>query len=256
MLSSANSGGCQSPEPPERSSAGPSRCRDLLRLWDDLRIRHQSLFKIPKYLSHGHRKLPENQSPDLVASSCSNLATSGSQDHSWGTSAYPPTNHVRSKYGGEAAFHARSPLTRQDSGNMPRNLCHWESLLMSPLGYNLPSEPPPRHVCNGPRFGHSGRDVRFRTDSSALPPGSDVADSPGIRGVLSSRLGESHPQALPEPYVNLSAHTAPDVRPFPWQSCQWAKRPGLARRSRSNQSRAPLVWRRSRLNLRRAQRMT
>ena len=32
---------------------------------------------------------------------------------------------------------------------------------------------------------------------------------------LASRPGESHPQALPEPYVNLSAHTAPDVLPFP-----------------------------------------
>src|SRR6202035_631523 len=51
------------------------------------------------------------------------------------------------------------------------------------------------------------------------------------------------------PYVNLSIHTAPDVRPFLWQSCQWAKSVGLT-------SRAPLVLRRNRLNLRRAQRMT
>jgi hypothetical protein len=28
---------------------------------------------------------------------------------------------------------------------------------------------------------------------------------------------------FPDPYVNLSIHTAPDVRPFPWQSRQWAK---------------------------------
>ncbi len=41
---------------------------------------------------------------------------------------------------------------------------------MSLIGYNLPSEPPPRHVCNGPRFGHSGRDVRFRTDFFRFPP--------------------------------------------------------------------------------------
>ncbi len=47
ILSSANTGGCQSPGPPERSSAGPSPCRDLLRLWDDLRIRLQSIFKNP-----------------------------------------------------------------------------------------------------------------------------------------------------------------------------------------------------------------
>src|SRR3954466_12558204 len=32
---------------------------------------------------------------------------------------------------------------------------------------------------------------------------------------LASRAGESHPHALPEPYVTLSRHTAPDVRPFP-----------------------------------------
>ena len=37
---------------------------------------------------------------------------------------------------------------------------------------------------------------------------------------LSSRPEESHPRALPDPCVNLSIHTAPDVRPFPWHSCQ------------------------------------
>ena len=69
---------------------------------------------------------------------------------------------------------------------------------------------------------------------------------------IASELGLSRE----DPYVNLSIHTAPDVRPFPWQSCQWAKSVGFTRRSRSNQSRAPLVFRRKRLNLRRAQRMT
>ena len=76
------------------------------------------------------------------------------------------------------------------------------------------------------------------------------------RRVMSSRPEDSHLRALPDPYVNLSIDTAPDVRPFPWQSRQWAKSIGFARRSRSNQSRAPLVLRRNRLNLRRAQRMT
>ena len=38
--------------------------------------------------------------------------------------------------------------------------------------------------------------------------------------LMSSRPEESHLWALPDPYVNLSIHTAPDVRPFPWQSCQ------------------------------------
>ena len=32
---------------------------------------------------------------------------------------------------------------------------------------------------------------------------------------MSSRPEDSHLRALPDPYVNLSIHTAPDVRPFP-----------------------------------------
>ena len=35
-----------------------------------------------------------------------------------------------------------------------------------------------------------------------------------------SRPEESHPRALPDPCMNLSIHTAPDVRPFPRHSCQ------------------------------------
>ena len=58
---------------------------------------------------------------------------------------------------------------------------------------------------------------------------------------MSSRPRDFHPQALPEPYVNLSIHTAPDVRPLPWHRGQWARRLGFARRNRSNQSLAPLV---------------
>src|SRR3954453_5574114 len=40
--------------------------------------------------------------------------------------------------------------------------------------------------------------------------------SPDHQAHLASRAGESHPHALPEPYVTLSRHTAPDVRPFPY----------------------------------------
>jgi hypothetical protein len=36
-----------------------------------------------------------------------------------------------------------------------------------------------------------------------------------FRAVLSSRPEEFHPQALPEPCMNLSIHTAPDVLPLP-----------------------------------------
>src|ERR1700682_1241047 len=73
---------------------------------------------------------------------------------------------------------------------------------------------------------------------------------------LSSGPEDFHLRALPEPYVNLSIHTAPIVRPFPWHSDQWARSLGFARRNRSNQSLAPLVWWRIRLNLRRAHLMT
>src|SRR5436190_16803005 len=96
----------------------------------------------------------------------------------------------------------------------------------------------------------------FFLHSNVVPDADHVARRPDAASRMSSRPEGSHLRALPDPYVNLSIHTAPDVRPFPWQSCQWAKRVGFTRRSRSNQSRAPLVLRRNRLNLRRAQRMT
>ena len=69
-----------------------------------------------------------------------------------------------------------------------------------------------------------------------------------------SRAGESHPRALPEPYVNLSAHTAPSVRPWPYRSGQWANRSGDERTTRASQFRAPFGCCRRRLNLRRAHR--
>src|SRR4051794_20495415 len=46
-------------------------------------------------------------------------------------------------------------------------------------------------------------------------PPQPVLLSPDHQAHLASRAGESHPHALPEPYVTLSRHTAPDVRPFP-----------------------------------------
>src|ERR1700716_509898 len=101
---------------------------------------------------------------------------------------------------------------------------------------------------------------RVGDSSASMTPPSQMQRYPPNRvnpsRKLSSRPEDSHLRALPDPYVNLSIHTAPDVRPFPWQSRQWAKSVGFTRRSRSNQSRAPLVLRRNRLNLRRAQRMT
>jgi putative ABC transport system substrate-binding protein len=43
----------------------------------------------------------------------------------------------------------------------------------------------------------------------------DVIIAAAARHNLSSRPEDSHLRALPDPYVNLSIHTAPDVRPFP-----------------------------------------
>jgi hypothetical protein len=77
---------------------------------------------------------------------------------------------------------------------------------------------------------------REAADERLAPPRlSDVAE----HAVLSSRAGEFPPRALPEPHVNLSIHTASDVRPLTCRNSQWAKRLGLARTTRANQSRAP-----------------
>jgi len=67
-----------------------------------------------------------------------------------------------------------------------------------------------------------------------------------------SGAGESHPRALPEPYVNLSAHTAPSVRPLAYRSFQCAKSPGEVLITRASQSRALFGRCRRDLNLRRA----
>src|SRR3954470_8357102 len=45
------------------------------------------------------------------------------------------------------------------------------------------------------------------------------------RDLRASRAGESHPHALPEPYVSLSTHTAPDVQPLDPNG--FTSRPGL-----------------------------
>src|SRR3954464_5489670 len=71
-------------------------------------------------------------------------------------------------------------------------------------------------------------------------PPEPVLRSPDHQAHLASRAGESHPHALPEPYVTLSRHTAPDVRPFPCRKRQCANRCGLARMTRASQSLAPL----------------
>jgi len=73
---------------------------------------------------------------------------------------------------------------------------------------------------------------------------------------MSTSPEDFHLRALPEPYVNLSIHTAPIVRPLPWYNDRWAKSFGFALQNRSNQALAPCSDRGNRLNLRRAHLMT
>src|SRR3977135_3075233 len=52
----------------------------------------------------------------------------------------------------------------------------------------------------------------YGSDLGGIAP----SDDPTFASLLSSsRPEEFHPQALPEPCMNLSIHTAPDVRPLP-----------------------------------------
>ena len=53
------------------------------------------------------------------------------------------------------------------------------------------------------------------SERGAVSNGRPYRTSIGAFPGLTSRPEEFHLRALPEPYVNLSIHTAPDVRPFP-----------------------------------------
>jgi len=65
-----------------------------------------------------------------------------------------------------------------------------------------------------------------------------------------SRAAEFHHRALPEPYVSLSTHTAPSIRPFAYRSRQWGKSHGVRLTTPANHVRARFGRRRRRLNLR------
>ena len=65
-----------------------------------------------------------------------------------------------------------------------------------------------------------------------------------------SRAVEFHHRALTEPYVSLSTHTAPSIRPFAYKSRQWGKSPGVRLTTWASHVRARFGRRRSRLNLR------
>ena len=58
----------------------------------------------------------------------------------------------------------------------------------------------------------AGLGHRCRVESAIVECGHKRSEGASTR--LSSRPGEFHPRALPEPCVKLSLHTAPDVRPL------------------------------------------
>ena len=74
----------------------------------------------------------------------------------------------------------------------------------------------PKQGLEGRRAGAHLTGQRGQTERHALP---GIALGLAVQR-LASRAGESHPHALPEPYVSLSTHTAPDVRPARCRSRQ------------------------------------
>ena len=72
--------------------------------------------------------------------------------------------------------------------------------------------------------------------------------------LLASHAEEFHLRVLPKPCMNLSIHTASDVRLPTYKKRQCEKSVGLAQRTRANHSLAPQCRRRRRLNFQRAQR--
>src|SRR5208283_2296151 len=67
---------------------------------------------------------------------------------------------------------------------------------------------------------------------------------------LASHAEGFHLRVLLKPCMNLSIHTASDVRPPTLKTCQWGKSAGLTRRTRANHCFAPLERPRRRLNFR------
>ena len=66
---------------------------------------------------------------------------------------------------------------------------------------------------------------RFIIIGSILPKGPAQVRLPKYD--QASRAVEFHHRALTEPYVSLSTHTAPSIRPFAYKSRQWGKSPGV-----------------------------
>src|SRR5258708_20339553 len=88
----------------------------------------------------------------------------------------------------------------------------------------------------GRRSGNEFDDCAIAAQGFAAPVDTDERKE----SMLASRPGDSHPQALLEPYVKLSLHTAPDVQLLTCRPRQWANRLGSARTTRAHHSRTPL----------------
>src|SRR5450432_2300961 len=76
----------------------------------------------------------------------------------------------------------------------------------------------------------------FNLEWRMVPPIAPPAKVlPVVRNVKVSGPGESHPEALSEPYLNLSAHTAPVMEPRRTPSCQCAHNFGSRLEMRATQ---------------------
>jgi hypothetical protein len=98
-------------------------------------------------------------------------------------------------------------------------------------------------VLPSPRSCESHYSSLFQVDLKAVffeAPGQHLIDPLSIFFLLEahhkvSSPGEFHPKALSEPYVNLSAHTAPAMEPRRTPICQCANNPGSRREIRAIQ---------------------
>ena len=105
---------------------------------------------------------------------------------------------------------------------------HWygaaATTLIGLLRRFVTGDPATAALGRNPRLSGEDGKVRFRrillvaaSSAEGLLTERRTAAQPWRRELafMSSRPEDSHLWALPDPYVNLSIHTAPDVRPFP-----------------------------------------
>ena len=87
---------------------------------------------------------------------------------------------------------------------------HWEGLFRVDTGAFDSLVPSPHLDAIGLK--PEGKRVYELADGNEIVMGITIADIEFMGE--SSRPGEFHPEALPEPCVNLSAHTAPPMQPY------------------------------------------